>query len=133
MNHTWHWSRVRLIFFEVLSRKVILSQPYVGWIRMKTCSPTNCPRPWDTVYPTTTENKFIVWNYSFLGPTDIYFFEFSSNESRIKCEICSKLIIEAPNIALVSLWLTLNIFDTLFHLFGGFFADLKHDNTDGIL
>ena len=42
----------------------------------------------------------------------IYFF--SNDESRIKCEICSKLIIEAPDIVLVPLFLTLNIIDTLF-------------------
>ena len=31
--------------FEVLSSKFILSQPYVGWIRMKTYSPTYFPSP----------------------------------------------------------------------------------------
>ena len=41
-------------------------------------------------------------------------FEFSNNNSRIKCEICSKLTIEAPAIILFSLLLTLNIFDVLF-------------------
>ena len=34
-----------------------------------------------------TENKFIVWNYCFLGPTSIYLFEFSNIINRIKCEI----------------------------------------------
>ena len=69
------------------------------------------------IFPTITENKFIVWNYSFLGLTGIYLFEFSYNNSRIKCKICSKLLIKAPDIVLVSLWLTLNIFDMLLLLF----------------
>ena len=34
--------------------------------------------------------------------------------STIKCEICLKLTIEVPDVVLVSLLLTLNIFDTLF-------------------
>ena len=32
----WLWTA-----FEVLSWKIILSQPYVGWARVKTYSPTN--------------------------------------------------------------------------------------------
>ena len=28
-----------------------------------------------------TKNTFIVWNYRFLGPTGIYFFEFSNIDS----------------------------------------------------
>ena len=35
-----------------------------------------------------TENKFIVWNYHFSGPTSIYLFECSNINSRIKCKIC---------------------------------------------
>ena len=31
----------------------------------------------------------------------------------MKCEICSKLIIEAPEIVLVSIMSALNVFDTL--------------------
>ena len=38
---------------------------------------------------------------------------FSNNNSRIKSEICSKLTKEDPDVVLVSLFLTLNIFDTL--------------------
>ena len=36
---------------------------------------------------------------------------FSNNNSRIKSEICSKLTKEDPDVVLVSLFLTLNIFD----------------------
>ena len=51
-----------------------------------------------TLYISVTENKFIIWNYSFSGPTGIYLFEFSNNENIIICEICSKLTIEASDI-----------------------------------
>ena len=34
--------------------------------------------------------------------------------STIKCEICLKLTIEVPDVVMVSLILTLHIFDTLF-------------------
>ena len=53
--------------------------------------------PYNIIYPTVTENKFIIWNYSFSGPTDIYLLQFSNNENII-CEICSKLTIEASDI-----------------------------------
>ena len=47
--------------------------------------------------------------------SSIYLFEFSNNtNSRIKCKLCSKLTIEVPDVVLVSLLLTLNIFDTSF-------------------
>ena len=41
-----------------------------------------------------TKNKFIVWNYYFLGQTSIYLVEFNNINNRIKCEICLKLTIE---------------------------------------
>ena len=100
--------------FEGLSWKVILSQPYVGWIRIKTHSLTNFPSPKGNIFLTVTENKFIVWNYSSSGSTGIYFIEFNNNDSRIKWEVCSKLTITAPDVVLVSLLLTLIIFDTFF-------------------
>ena len=37
---------------------------------------------------------FNFWNCTFSGPTGIYLFEFSNNNSRKRCEICSKLTIE---------------------------------------
>ena len=67
-----------------------------------------------------TENEFRI-NKS---PTGIYLFEFSNINSKINFEICSKLAIEAPDV-LVSLVLTLNIFDTLFKCF---FVDFEHVN-----
>ena len=70
--------------------------------------PTNFPSLQDNLFPTATENNFIVWNCSFSGPNGIYLF--SNDNSRTKCKICSNLIIEAPDIVLVSFILTLNIF-----------------------
>ena len=52
-------------------------------------------------------------------------FEFSNNNSRIKCEICSKLTIEATNVVPVPLLLTFNIVDT----FLVFFAEFEHINA----
>ena len=54
-----------------------------------------------------------------------YLFKFNNFNNRIKCEICSKLTIELSDVVLVSLLLTLNVFDTLFYCF---FADLEHVN-----
>ena len=44
-------------------------------------------------------------------------FEFSNNNSRIKCEICSKLTIEATDVVLVTSLLTFNIVDTFLVFF----------------
>ena len=57
--------------------------------------------------------QIYVWDYSFSGPTSIYLFKFSSNNSRIKCKMCSKLTIEEPYIILVFLLLALNIVDII--------------------
>ena len=51
----------------------------------------NVPSSWDNSCLIVTENKFVVWNYSFSGPKSIYLLEFSNNNSRIKYEICSHL------------------------------------------
>ena len=80
---------------------------------MKTYGLTKLPCPQDKMFLTVSEDKFIVWNYHFPGPTGIYLFKFSNINSRIKCKTCSKLTIEVPDIVLVSLLLTLNIFDSL--------------------
>ena len=48
-------------------------------------------------------------------------FKFSNNNSRIKCEICSEV--------LVSLLLTLNIFNKFLVLFIYFFAEFEHVNA----
>ena len=89
--------------FKVLSWKCILLQPYIRWIKTKnsTNSPTNFPSPQDNIFLKTTENKFIVWNYHFSGRTTIYLFELSNINCRIKCNICSKLTIEAPDVVLL--------------------------------
>ena len=98
--------------FEVLSWKFIPLQPYVWWIKMKTWKHAAQQNSLAHVL-IVTGNKCIVWSYSFSDLTCIYLFECSNINSRIKCKICSKLIIEAPDVVLVSLLLTLNIFGTL--------------------
>ena len=82
---------------------------------MKTYSPTNSPNPENNIFLAVTENKLLFETmYCFSGPTSIYLFEFSNTNSRINCKICLKLTVEVPDVVLVSLLLTLNIFDTLF-------------------
>ena len=46
--------------FEIPSWKFIRSQAYFGWIKMKTYSPTYFRSPWDNIFFTVTEDKFIV-------------------------------------------------------------------------
>ena len=60
----------------------------------------------------------------FSHPTSISLFEFSDN-CRIKYKISSKLTIEATDTVLVSLLLTLNIFET----FLVFFVEFEHVNA----
>ena len=110
--------------FEVLSWKCIFSQPYVGWIKMKIYIAQQILPVHGIICLSDTENKFIVWNYCFSGPTNIYLFEFSNINNRIKCKICSKLTIEAPD---VSLWIYLTHYSSVF------FATLNMEIADGIL
>ena len=81
---------------------------------MKTCSPTNSPSLQDNYFSLLLKanllSKTIV---SQAQPT--HFFEFNNN-SRINWEISSELKIEGPEVVLVSLLLSLNIFDTLYYL-----------------
>ena len=110
----WVWLTVTLVYrnmpqglnylFEVLLWKFIPLEPYVGWIKMKTYSQIFSAHR--TMHFSVTENESIAWNYSFSDSTGIYLFKYS----RIKCKICSKLVIKAPGIVLV------------------FFADFEHVN-----
>ena len=76
----------------------------------------------------------LIGHFSQLLKTDLlaetrvseYLFKFSNTNSRINCKICSKLTTEASDVILVSLLLTLNIFDVLFQCF---LADFKHLNA----
>ena len=61
--------------------KLIPSQPYAGWIKMTTFNPRNFLSPWNNIFLTVPENKF-VWNYCFSGPTTIYLFNFSNSNSK---------------------------------------------------
>ena len=57
-----------------------------------------------------------IWGI-FLTKFGIYMFKVSNRITRTRCEICSKLTIKTPErrrVVLVSLLLTLNIFQTLF-------------------
>ena len=99
--------------FEVLSWKFILLQLYVGWIKKKAYSPS-FSQPIEQYISHSLPKTFITWNYHFLGPTRIYLFEFSNINNRVKYEMCLKLTIEVPDVILVYLLLTLNIFDMLF-------------------
>ena len=73
---------------------------------MKKYSPTNFSSPLYNIFLTVAENKSIAWNYCFSRLTSIYLFKFSNVNTRIKCKICLKLTIEAPDVLLVSLLLT---------------------------
>ena len=85
---------------------------------MKTHSPTNYPSPLETIYISQLlkTNSLSETTVSQAQPG---FICSNSNsailiDSRIKCEICSKLTIEAPDVVLVSLFSTLNILYTFF-------------------
>ena len=95
--------------FEVLWWKFVLLQTYVEYRWKHTAQQIFLAH--STIYFSVTENKFIAWNCHFSGPTSIYLLEFSNINSRIKCAICLNLTIEASDFDLVSLLLTLNIFD----------------------
>ena len=95
-------------------QKLILLHPYVGWIKIKTYNPPNFSSPYDNTFLAVTENKLIVWNHHFSGPTSINLFKFSKINSRMMCKKCSKLKIEALDVVLVTSVLTVNIFYTLF-------------------
>ena len=91
--------------FEVLSWKFVLLQPYVGWLKLKIYSPTNFPIYTWQLLETNLLSKITI----FFCPTNIYLFEFSNINSRIKCKTCLKLTIEVPDVILVSLLLTLPV------------------------
>ena len=80
---------------------------------MKTCSPTDFPTH-RAIYLSQLLKTNLLFETSLSDTTTIYLFKFSHDNSRIKCEICSKLKIEAPEVNLVCLLLTVNIFDIMF-------------------
>ena len=121
MTNLWHvtnfstHNRVWLIFWKRRRENLSFHNLMLGkWGWKHVAQQLNFPSPENIIYPTVTENKFNIWNYSFSGPTGIYLFEFSNNGNIIMWEICSKLTIETSHIALVSLMLTLNISEMLF-------------------
>ena len=76
----------------------------------------------------TSKNRILCWLNK---DENIQSNKFSNINSRTKCEMCSKLAQELPDVALVSLLLTFNVFDRLLYCF---FADFKHVKmADGIL
>ena len=119
--------KVRLIIFKCCRKNFLLLQNYIGWIRMKRYCPTNFP----SIFLTVTENKLITWKYSFSGSTSICLLEFNNNNcriNRIRCKICSKLIIGAPDVVLVSLLLTSTIFDVVLVLIVVAVVNFKNAN-----
>ena len=64
-----------------------------------------------------SSEKKLVSNYIFSDPTSIYLLKCSDKNSRIKCKICSKLIIEARDTILMCLLLIRNIFNTFLVFF----------------
>ena len=109
-NLYWYYFvRVQLIFWKCCHENLSFLNLLLGEKGWKHVAQQISPVH-STIYFPVTENKFIVWNYSFSGPTSIYLFKFCHNKSRIKCQICSKLTIEALDIVLVLLLLTLNIY-----------------------
>ena len=94
-NFFWHWQAYNVVS-KLLQR---INNKKIWYLLTNICY---------------TENKFIIWSYSFSCPISNFLFESSNNNCRIKCKTCSNLTIEAPHIFLLSLLLTLNIFDTFF-------------------
>ena len=103
--------------FEALLWKVIPSQPYFGWIGMKTW-PNKISLPIAKCISRSCWKDIHCLKLYVLRPKKyLLLFEFSNNSSRIKCEICSKLTIEATDVALVTSLLTFNIVDTFLVVF----------------
>ena len=63
---------------DVVSWKFIILQPYVGWIRLKTFSPTNFSR----LYFSQLLKIILLSETSLSESTYIYLFEFSNNDNR---------------------------------------------------
>ena len=119
-KHLWNKGKWFLVgvqgltyLFEVPLWKFIHSQCHVGWVKIKTYTPTHFPSLKNNILFTITENKFIVWNYRFAGSTCIYLFQFSNINSRLTYKLCLDLTMDTSDVILVSLLLTLNIFYTL--------------------
>ena len=97
------------LFLHMCKNQYHTSYPYLTWVNRDESIAKQILPAHSTVYFSVTENKFLVRNYSFSGPTGIYLFKFSNINSKIKCKICSELTIEAPDIA--------QVFHSLFFVF----------------
>ena len=94
-----HWSlsyplQGSTYLFEVLLWKFILSQIYVGWIKMKIYSPANFPSPSQPIEQYISHKYWKQNNclkLPFLRPNRYLFVWISNILSRIKCKISSKL------------------------------------------
>ena len=97
--------------FEAMSWKVIFSQPYFGWIGMKTWPNKISLHIGKCISHSCWKKKFHCLKLYILRPKKyLLLFKFSNN-NRIKCEICSKLTIEATDVILVTSLLTFNTVD----------------------
>ena len=97
-------------FFEKLLWKVILSQPYFGWIGMKTWPNKISLHIGKCICHSCWKQIHCLKLYILRPKKYLLLFKFSNN-NRIKCEICSKLTIEATDVILVASLLTFNIVD----------------------
>ena len=101
--------------FEVLSWKFILSQSYVGVNKDKNMQPNKFSQPIGQYIPHSYWKQTYCLKYTFSGPSIIYLFKFSRDNSKIKCDECSKLKIEIPEVVLVSLlWIYLTYCSSVF-------------------
>ena len=97
--------------------RAIPSQPYFGLIWMKMW-------PNQIFLPTGKCISHSCWKqihclklYILRPKKDLFLFEFSNNNSKIKYEICSKIAAEAADVILVPSLLTFNIVDTFLVFF----------------
>ena len=91
---------------------------------MKTCSPTNFTGLYNTLYfPQLLEGNL---SETVISQTQTAFICSAIITVRIKCKLCSKLTVEAPDVILVLLFLTFNILD---HCSSVFFAGFEHVNA----
>ena len=97
--------------------RAIPSQPYFGLIWMKMW-PNQIFLPIGKCISHSCWKQIHCLKLYILRPKKhLLLFEFSNNNSRIKCEICSKLTIEATDVVLVTSLLTFNIVDTFLAFF----------------
>ena len=121
-----HLPTVRFIFWKHLGENVSFHNLILcewGW---KHVAQQICPAHRTLYIPQLLKTNLLSETVVSQAQPAFILFEFSSNNSIIMCQICSKLTIEASDIVMVSLMLILNIFDTCVV---AFFANFEHVNA----